>query len=47
MKNYKVWNMHGEQGDDLLEETIQGPLSETAVNETLQQTIHEAVSETM
>jgi hypothetical protein len=36
MKNYKVWNMHGEEGDNLLEETIQGPLPEIAVNETIQ-----------
>jgi len=35
MKNYKVWNMHGEEGDNLLEETIQGPLPETTTNETL------------
>ena len=47
MKNYKVWNMHGEEGDTLPEETIQGPLPETVVNETLQQTIHEIVGETM
>jgi hypothetical protein len=47
MKNYKVWNMHGEEGDNLPEETIQGPLLETAVNETLQQTIHETVGEIM
>ena len=47
MKNYKVWNMHGEEGDNLPEETIQGPLPETITNETLQQTFHEAVSETV
>ena len=35
MKNYKVWNMHGEEGDNLPEETIQGPLPETTTNETL------------
>jgi len=47
MKNYKVWNMHGEEGDNLPEETIQGPLPETTTNETLQQTILETVGETM
>ena len=30
MKNYKIWNMHDEEGDNLPEETIQGPLLETA-----------------
>jgi hypothetical protein len=35
MKNYKVWNMHGEEGDNLPEETVQGPLPESAANETL------------
>ena len=35
MKNYKVWNMHGEEGDNLPEETVQGPLLETTANETL------------
>ena len=47
MKNYKVWNMDGGEGDNLPKETIQGPLSETTTNETLQQTIHETVSETV
>ena len=47
MKNYKVWNMHGEEGDNLTKETIHGPLPETTTNETLQQTIHETVGETM
>jgi hypothetical protein len=47
MKNYKVWNMHGEEGDNLPEETVQGPLPESAANETLQQTIHEIGGETM
>ena len=47
MKNYEVWNMHGEEGDNLPEETIQGPLPETTVNENLQQTIHETVGETV
>ena len=47
MKNYKVWNKHGEEGDNLPEETVQGPLPETAANETLQQTILETVGETM
>jgi hypothetical protein len=47
MKNYEVWNMHGEEGDNLPDETIQGPLSKTAANETFQQTIHETVGETM
>ena len=47
MKNYKVWNMHGEEGDNLPEETVQGPLPETTANETLQQTIHETVGETV
>ena len=47
MKNYKVWNKHGEEGDNLPEETVQGPLPETVVNETLQQTIHETVGETV
>jgi hypothetical protein len=47
MKNYKVWNTHGEEGDNLPEETIQGPLPEAAANETLQQTIHETVGETV
>jgi hypothetical protein len=27
MKNYKVWNMHGEEGDNLPEETVQGPFA--------------------
>jgi hypothetical protein len=35
MKNYKVWNMHGEEGDNLPEETVQGLLPETVANETL------------
>jgi len=35
MKNYKVWNMHGEEGDNLPKETVQGPLPKTAANETL------------
>jgi len=35
MKNYKVWNMHGEEGNNLPEKTIQAPLLETAANETL------------
>ena len=47
MKNYKIWNMHDEEGDNLPEETVQGPLPETAANETLQQTIHETVGETV
>jgi len=47
MKNYKVWNMHGEEGDNLPEETVQGPLPMTKANETLQQTIHEIVGESM
>ena len=47
MKNYKVWNKHGEEGDNLPEETVQGPLPETAANETLQQTVHETVGETV
>jgi len=47
MKSYKVWNMHGEEGGNLREEIIQGPLPETATNETLQQIIHETVGETM
>ena len=47
MKNYKVWNMHGEEGDNLPKETIQGPLPKTAANEIVQQTIHETVGETM
>jgi hypothetical protein len=47
MKNYKVWNMHSVEGDNLPEETIQGPLPKTAANETLQQTIHETIGETV
>ena len=47
MKNYKVWNMHGEEGDNLPEETVQGPLPMTKANETLQQTIHKTVDETV
>ena len=47
MKNYKIWNMHGEEGDNLPEKTIQGLLSETTANETLQQTVHETIGETM
>ena len=39
--------MHGEEGDNLPEETVQGPLLETTANETLQQTIHETVGETV
>ena len=35
MKNYKAWNMHGEEGDNLPEKTVQGPLPKTAVNEIL------------
>jgi predicted house-cleaning noncanonical NTP pyrophosphatase (MazG superfamily) len=39
--------MHGKEGDNLPKEIVQGPLSETAANETLQQTVHETVSEIM
>jgi hypothetical protein len=39
--------MHGEEGDNLPKETVQGPFPETTMKETLQQTVHETVSETM
>ena len=35
VKTYKAWNMHGEEGNNLPEKTIQAPLLETAANETL------------
>ena len=46
-KNYKIWNMHGEEGDNLPEETVQGPLSKTVANETLYQTVHETIGGTV
>lgn len=35
-EGYKVWNTHGEQGENLPEKTIQAPLQETT-SETLYQ----------
>jgi hypothetical protein len=32
MKDYEVWNMHSEEGDNLPEETVQGPLPETLLD---------------
>jgi hypothetical protein len=39
--------MHGEEGDNLPEETVQRPFLKTAENETLQQTVHGTVGETV